>query len=182
MKHCNRCNRTLPLSQFYWMKPKNRPTSECKQCCKDRTMERFRNKREHCLNVRRRYRSNNREQILLVDRKLRARRKLLVLTHYGKGALACVCCGIQEIEFLTLDHIAANGADHRRELKERYHQNAPGGWFIYKWLIDNGFPVGYQTLCFNCNVGKHRSKVNICPHELARQELLIGSVRLNHAA
>ena len=27
---------------------------------------------------------------------------------------------------------------------------------LHKWLIDNNFPKGFQTLCFNCNCGFKR--------------------------
>ncbi len=35
------------------------------------------------------------------------------------------------------------------------------------WLKANNFPPGFQTLCHNCNIGKHRNK-GICPHKQKR--------------
>ncbi len=46
---------------------------------------------------------------------------------------------------LTVDHIEGGGSKHRREL--RY-------WSIYKWLVVEGFPSGYQILCMNCQMIK----------------------------
>lgn len=37
------------------------------------------------------------------------------------------------------------------------------GWPLYKWIIDNGFPKYFQTLCMNCNHGK-RMNNGVCPH------------------
>lgn len=71
------------------------------------------------------------------------KRKRLVLTHYGNGKLACVKCGFNDIRALSIDHISGGGTWGR---KEKQH----GGNNFYSWLVRNGFPVGYQTLCMNC--------------------------------
>lgn len=67
-------------------------------------------------------------------------RKIFVLTHYGNDNCACVKCGFDNIKALSLDHIDGriNGGD---KLK---------GDSSYRWLIRNNFPLGYQTLCLNC--------------------------------
>jgi len=66
--------------------------------------------------------------------------KKLVLRYYGRGKLACVKCGYKDIRALTIDHINNDGAEHRKECTG----------VIYRWLIKNNFPTGYQTLCMNC--------------------------------
>lgn len=80
----------------------------------------------------------------------RTRRNLRddVLDHYGR---ACVCCGEKEDAFLTIDHIAGDGAKHRG-----------AGQNLYRWLRKQGFPLGFRTLCANCNLamGIHGH----CPH------------------
>lgn len=79
--------------------------------------------------------------------KSRAKRqalKLLVMTHYGGK---CAHCGVTELEFLTLDHIADDGNTHRTEL---------GSKCIYRHARDAGFPPRFQCLCFNCNFKKAR--------------------------
>jgi hypothetical protein len=66
-----------------------------------------------------------------------------VFAHYGT---ACACCGTTED--LSIDHVNGGGSQHREEL------NCKGGVHFYFWLIDRGFPEGYQTLCVPCNSSK----------------------------
>lgn len=72
------------------------------------------------------------------------------------GGYVCACCGETEPNFLSLDHIENDGADHRRKV----------GKAIWKWLRDNNYPEGFQVLCMNCNHGKARNN-GICPHKLS---------------
>jgi len=184
MRICKPCGRSLPPSAFVQLRS-GKPYSYCKECHSLKCKSRYLANRETYLQYRREYHQRNRDKIIEQDRNARLKRKLQVLSHYGHGAARCVCCGVTEYEFLTLDHIDASGADHRKQLKKEAGIGGHAtGWFIYKWLLENGLPKGYQTLCFNCNVGKHRTKINRCPHELARQELTLvgGSVRINQAA
>jgi hypothetical protein len=84
----------------------------------------------------------------------RARRDALrekVFGHYGR---ACSCCGATED--LTLDHVNGDGAQHRLELFGS--SLAPAGTRFYRWLIKQGLPPGYQTLCRRCNLSKARGK------------------------
>lgn len=78
------------------------------------------------------------------------------------GGSVCVCCGETEPMFLCLDHVANDGAAHRKKI---------GGAFnLYKWLARNGYPPGLlQVMCFNCNNGK---KLNggTCPHRALPSE------------
>ena len=67
--------------------------------------------------------------------------KTVVLTHYGNGKLACIKCGFNNINALSIDHINGGGCQHRRSV----HIHS-----IYDWLIEHNFPRGYQTLCMNC--------------------------------
>jgi hypothetical protein len=80
-------------------------------------------------------------------------RKTLILSKYGK---VCACCGESHEEFLTLDHPNNDGAAHRKEL------GVSSGSAFYSWIIKNGFPPGFQTLCWNCNCAK--SRFGYCPH------------------
>lgn len=74
------------------------------------------------------------------------------------GGYKCVCCGESNKRFLTIDHINNDGHIHRKEINSR------GGVGIYNWLKREGFPPGFQVLCYNCNMGKARNK-GICPHK-----------------
>jgi len=89
--------------------------------------------------------------------KQREYRRLLrkeVFEAYGNK---CVCCGITQLLFLTIDHIEGNGNAHRKSI------NRSSGAGFYSWLKQNGYPPQFQILCFNCNMGRERNK-GICPH------------------
>lgn len=77
--------------------------------------------------------------------------KLAAFTAYGGPC--CKCCGERTPEFLTIDHINGGGNHHRR---------TEIGTGIYRWLQMQGYPAGYQVLCFNCNAGKGAGRE--CPH------------------
>lgn len=70
-----------------------------------------------------------------------------VLTHYGGGKLACVICGQDDIDCLSLDHVNNDG--HHRTNKHHV-----GGNNLYKKLMRSNYPEGYQTLCMSCNFKK----------------------------
>lgn len=72
-----------------------------------------------------------------------------VMHSYGG---ACACCGVDKLDFLTIDHINGRGAEHRAEL---FGNRGQAGVHFYRWLHKNGMPDGFQVLCFNCNVSKH---------------------------
>ena len=81
-----------------------------------------------------------------VARNRRARN--LVLDHYGRQCAICV----ETIDaFLTIDHVNNDGAQHRKECT-----HGIGGNVLYRWLVRNDFPEGFQTLCYNCNCSKTR--------------------------
>lgn len=80
-----------------------------------------------------------------------------VLAAYGDK---CVCCGETESDFLQLDHVKDDGAEHRKLLKKV-------GYSLVAWAIRFNYPDSLQLLCANCNHGK-RVLSGICPHELNR--------------
>lgn len=98
------------------------------------------------------YRARNLKRMQMLA-SLRLRKiKTSIFEKYG--GVICKCCGETTIEFLSLDHIAGDGAKHRREIG--------GGANTYRWIIKNNFPPGFQVLCMNCNFAKGKSKY--CPH------------------
>lgn len=105
---------------------------------------------EDCLERARSYAktSTAKENSTKARKKYNKRIKERTLEEYG-GAF-CKCCGESCIEMLTIDHIAENGAQHRAEI------GFQSGIGMYGWLERNNFPEGYQVLCFNCNISKHR--------------------------
>jgi hypothetical protein len=75
----------------------------------------------------------------------------------------CACCGETEEDFLVIDHVNDDGADHRRAIRgDNQRSNAGAGRTTYRWLQDNGYPDGFQVLCANCNMAKSRPRG--CPH------------------
>ena len=85
------------------------------------------------------------------SKKYRDKNRESVFNHYGRK---CVCCGESNQKFLTIDHINGGGTKHRKKIHNQ----------IYIWLIKNNYPKGFQTLCFNCNWGKHKNN-GVCPHK-----------------
>lgn len=100
------------------------------------------------------YYAQNREARMATMRAKYAVHKELVFNHYGAK---CACCGESEPLFLAIDHVENDGHLHRKKNGKSTHNN------IYGWLVRNGFPLGFQTLCMNCNHGKHRNG-GVCPH------------------
>jgi hypothetical protein len=77
--------------------------------------------------------------------------KGIVLNAYSNGSPSCRCCGESRVYFLSVDHINGDGAKHRKSI----------GTNLYRWLINNKFPVGFQVLCHNCNIAKRTQ--SFCP-------------------
>ena len=76
------------------------------------------------------------------------------------GGYRCACCGIVEPVFLCLDHINNDGAKMRK-----IHGCGPK---FYSWLKKQGYPRGFQVLCWNCNSAKTFGE---CPHKKSAQEI-----------
>ena len=93
------------------------------------------------------YNERNKEQRHEKAVKWRYECRSKVLTHYGGGELACVACGEARLPCLSIDHI--NGGGHRHRKSTGLH-----GTYFYSWLINQGYPEGYQTLCMNCQFVK----------------------------
>src|SRR5438128_3119483 len=66
-----------------------------------------------------------------------------VFDHYGRR---CACCGESELAFLSIDHEAGGGNQHRKSI------GIKAGVHFYRWLRKQGFPTGYRVLCHNCNM------------------------------
>lgn len=137
-KICTKCKTNKALDLFPIRKnSSDGRNSWCNECCRIAWLER-------------------KYKYLPKYKETHAKRKKLVIEKYGG---VCVCCGETEIAFLTIDHINNDGAEHRRKIGH-------GGTQIYRWLVKNDFPPGFQTLCFNCNCAK--SIIGYCPHEEGR--------------
>jgi hypothetical protein len=87
------------------------------------------------------------------SKKEREEARAAALQHYAGDPPRCACCGETIREFLCFDHMYGGGAKHSRERKSKA---------LGLWLLKNGFPDGFQVLCFNCNAAK--SIHGQCPH------------------
>ena len=95
----------------------------------------------------REYGRTHREEERVRLKAYRERIKQEVLTHYGNGKFACIKCAESKMACLTLDHINGGGNRERQD-KGLY------GSVLYRWLRKQDYPLGYQTLCMNCQFVK----------------------------
>lgn len=94
------------------------------------------------------------------ERRHRAELKARCVAFYGPGGIAvCWCCSSGED--LVVDHVDGNGPSHRLELFGEQR----AGLRFYLWLIKEGFPGGYQTLCRPCNSSKRNGDRCRLEHE-----------------
>ena len=107
--------------------------------------------RAKCAAATRRHYQRNKESKKQYARDQRDRLRRAALARYGN---ICACCGECDPAFLTIDHIVPAG-----KRKSEYERKA-----LYAWLKSQGYPDGFQTLCWNCNMAKGAGKV--CPHQL----------------
>ncbi len=101
------------------------------------------------------YQAKNQKIIKEKSKNWREKTRAIVFNHYG---MACACCGESNYRFLSLDHINGGGNENRRDT------GTTGGSNFYSYVIKAGFPDDLQTLCFNCNLGRHHNG-GICPHK-----------------
>ena len=119
---------------------------------------------EKARETQRRWRIANREYLRARRRRYSDALRQEVFGHYGSE---CACCGATEN--LTIDHVNGGGGEHRAAL---FGTGKVAGVRFWLWLIKNGFPPGFQSLCWPCNSSKanrdrcqlgHRSQSETCP-------------------
>ena len=110
-------------------------------------------RRGNAVLTRQKYKDVHREEYRQYGRELHQKHRQLCLDHYGHKC-ACPNCPETMDIFIEIDHINNDGEDHRKNDKEANH--------LYRWLIKNDFPSGFQSLCSNCNQAKRRH--GKCPH------------------
>lgn len=146
---CTKCGAEKPEEDFPTYRD-NRfdrvyRSTQCRNCYRTRINE----------SKRLRWESNPKYRIADRERqklRLMALRSEFLVAYGGE----CICCGETEDVFLTLEHMALDGARHRREVG--------GGHKTYADLKKRGWPKNeYTILCANCNMAK--AKYGICPHQ-----------------
>ena len=137
-KVCTKCGEDKSLDQYY-KRAKSRghgPRSQCIACV---------SKHEAA------YRERNREVIKQRANQRNRRLKQQVIALYGG---ICECCGIDELDFLTIDHVNNDGKQER-------------GAYFYGSLVKQPRRSDLRVLCWNCNSAK--GLFGTCPHE--RQQI-----------
>lgn len=178
-KVCAKCGVNKPVSNYH-ISPGVKPGglvvySYCRPC--HAAMQRERNKRDAADRDRTKaeagrmahvpkdmqYRLDRWERVKTRAREAARQTRLDTLSHYSRGEMACACCGERTVQFLSLDHINNDGAEHRRQTRQ------PGGGDtnIFKWAKKHGYPPMFQVLCMNCNMAK--GMYGSCPHEQERE-------------
>lgn len=109
-------------------------------------------KREHMKEQHRQYYRRNAEKMAEYRKRVARDLRYETIHKYGDR---CACCGERHIEFLCIDHKDGGGTKHR--------ESVGFGSNFYRWLKKNGYPDGYQVLCWNCNSAKHQN--GECPHQ-----------------
>jgi len=84
-----------------------------------------------------------------------------VINGYGR---LCECCGEDQCEFLTIDHVNNDGKDERK--KSNFAAAS-----LHRQIKAENFPPRYRLLCYNCNIGRYKNG-GVCPHEEARLALV----------
>jgi hypothetical protein len=127
-------------------------TKLCAKCYEDRPIAEFRKGSNVCKSCKSAHHKKWRKDTDY-DQRTRGVLRDAALSHYSNDDIKCNCCGEDENKFMCIDHIHGGGNKHRKT--ERIVH-------LYKWLRDNGYPEGFQVLCFNCNFAKWR--YGVCPH------------------
>lgn len=103
--------------------------------------------------VSRKWHRENRQRDYVTRKERIKKLKVEVLTYYGNGKLACVRCGISDVDVLCIDHVDGNAGGRKRERT---------GYLFHYRLRKLEFPKGYQTLCANCNLKKAFERKELC--------------------
>lgn len=175
LRVCKKCAAVKPLEEFALVYAKNSRGQNyrqhtCADCAREEHSKRMREARKRNPDM---YREHQRAHRLRdVDRARRQRResgqRLKDLVFSAYGGYVCSCCGVTQKSMLTIDHVNEDGAAHRAKLGEgkSYMTKRSGlGDYLYRDLRDRGFPDGFQVLCYNCNISKHRNG-GVCEHRL----------------
>lgn len=141
-KICSDCKQVKDIREFSICRENLDGRSYyCKDCKIVRMQEYYRNTIDYRIEYRNNHREHQSERYANMNEKL----KIEVLMHYGNGKCECIVCGEKRLACLSIDHINGGGSKHRNSISK----NGCGGVRFYKWLKDNNYPDGYQTMCMN---------------------------------
>lgn len=186
------CGEVKPATDFWVDKKHNRRLRQCRKCTNAVRRKRYQLNPEPMKIAAREYRLANPEKAkgtarryfvanrdkarvwgrksavknrASINRKGRERWAALraeVIAAYGGK---CHCCTETIISFLNLDHVAQDGAKHRKQ----FNGSNVG---VYRWAKVNGYPSTLRIACFNCNIASFRNG-GICPHQMGVLKLVV---------
>ena len=159
-KRCTKCGETKPLNEFgrlgrapdgldYW----------CRECQRENSRRWRAANLEAAREKDRRRGAADPEAGRERERRRHAANQEIVFNHYGRE---CACCGATER--LTIDHMHGDGKQHRVEI-------GMGSSQLYRWLVANRLPSGFQTLCYPCNRSKNTGDRCLIDHPEAASTL-----------
>lgn len=171
MRICKKCEK--PIAPENLIQDGGYIRNICRSCKNARGSDYYQKHKEKRLAAVKRYYNEHREEKVAYAKKHyhanpqayrrngKRRQDRITAEVFAAYGGKCACCGEAERTFLCIDHIKGNGNAHRKMITGT-HLGA--GVKTYEWLYRNQFPPGFQVLCHNCNIGKHRNK-GICPHK-----------------
>jgi len=161
-KRCRKCDEVKPLAEF--TRDRDKPDGRRNECrdCKHAAAKLHRDTNRDVINAKTaRWRKAHLDRSRGDAMRNYERTRQAVLDHYGRQ---CACCG--STTRLHIDHVNGDGGVHREELFG--DSGGGGGGAFYRWLVGNGFPAGFQTLCERCNRSKGRGERCVIDHDRVR--------------
>jgi len=104
----------------------------------------YKKNRAYAIEYNKQYQHNHKDRVANWRCNTNRKLKIKVLTFYGNGRCACSQCGEDRLACLSIDHINGGGHKHRNS-KELARFSS-----FYRWLHQQHYPLGYRTLCMNC--------------------------------
>lgn len=151
---CRACLRPIQRAVMAKRRERHIRANVCRDCGTRLNTAKF----KYCVACLEHHRANTKEY----------KRRLKIECFNAYGGCFCQCCGETELDFLALDHINNDGAEHRKRIFGR--SNAGGGHSMHQHLKNQGFPPGFQVYCHNCNWSKQIS--GTCVHQTSATTVL----------
>lgn len=114
---------------------------------------------------------DNRAHAAALRRDATRRLRLEMIAAYGGE---CVCCGVSDEPFLSLDHVNRDGRQHSESLTGMVGSPRRTA-LIYKDLKRRGWPQdAYRLLCMSCNFATRYG--DPCPHVVRQADEMLAGV------
>lgn len=89
--------------------------------------------------------------------RIRKNTKIQVMKLCGNQKVACVICGIDDIDVLTIDHKNGRMGNARKSRDKNLEHY---GYSLWLKILKGKLPKSeFQTLCMNCNWKRHLNKI-----------------------